>query len=59
MSLKGDFSEVEEFIIELKDSRYIIDFNAFDFTGGSADAIAKGNKAISAIVRGRVFIRNN
>lgn len=59
MSLKGEFSKIEEFIIALKDSRYFIDFSAFDFTGGSSDAIAKGNKSITAIIRGRVFVRNN
>lgn len=59
MSLKGDFSKVAEFIIALKDSRYFVDFNAFDITGGSAETIAKGNKAITAIIRGRVFVKNN
>jgi hypothetical protein len=59
MSLKGDFSKAVEFIIALKDSRYFVDLTAFDFTGGSSDNIAKGVKTISAVVRGRVFIRNN
>lgn len=58
MSLSGDFLKISEFIISLKDSRYFIDFSSFDFTGGSAETIAKGNRAISAIVRGRVFMRD-
>jgi hypothetical protein len=59
MSLSGDFSKISEFIISLKESRYFIDFSGFDFTGGSAESIANGNKTISAVVRGRVFMRNN
>lgn len=58
MSLSGDFSKIADFIISLKESHYFIDFSSFDFTGGSAESIAKGNKSISAIVRGRVFMRN-
>jgi hypothetical protein len=59
MSLSGDFSKISEFIISLKESRYFIDFSSFDFTGGSTESIAKGNKTISAVVKGRVFMRNN
>lgn len=58
MSLNGDFSKMVEFIISLKESRYFIDFGSFDFTGGSIESVAKGDKTISAIVRGRVFMRN-
>lgn len=58
MSLSGNFSNIVEFITSLKESRYFVDFNSFDFTGGSADSIIKGDRSISAIIRGRVFIRN-
>jgi Tfp pilus assembly protein PilO len=57
MTLKGNFSDFVEFLVELKTLPYFVDLDSFNISGPPIDDIALGVQTISIVIKGKVFMQ--